>query len=253
MTPVDLRAFYRYCRPTFLTEWPEPLKALSFKTEPVFPNADETRALRSGPLWKGPVWGQADAVVGGLLDKLREALGKLDSPAFVRLHTRSPKDSPLFQQHNGRVDHPWMALVMLRESRRFHDDVDWLAHNHVLPVVALRTWTPIPKGLEFRCIVRHGECVGIAQRPVQGTRNRLLDRHAVAVQALLLQFTAECVRRSGLAHAAFDLCLLREAAADLTLRDIRLIEVNPWHRATDFYAFDPRRPDDLDGSFRFDA
>ena len=253
MTPLDARAFLRYARPTFLTEWPDPLRALSFKTEPVFLNASESAAVRSGPLWKGPVWGLSDPLVGGLLGKLREALDKLGGQAFVRTQTRSPKDSPFFRQHAGRIDHPWFALVVLQESRRFHDDAAWLELDGALPVITLREWVPIPSGLEFRCIVRDGDCVGITQRPTNGIGNPQLDRHAVIVQTLLLAFTAECVRRSQLPNAVFDLCLLRQPAADLTVGDLRLIEVNPWHTATDFYGFDPARPHDLDGSFRFDA
>ena len=137
MMQIDPRTFYRYCLPTFLTEWADPLRALSFKTELVYLNADESNAVRSGPLWKGPVWGLSDPVIGGLLGKLHDALDKLGGEAFVRTHTRSPKDSPLFRRHAGRVAHPWFALVMLQESRRFHDDAAWLDLSGALPIIAL--------------------------------------------------------------------------------------------------------------------
>jgi len=196
MIRIEPRAFYRYALPTFLTEWADPLRALSFKTELVYLNAHESNALRRGPLWKGPVWGMSDPVLNGLLGKLRLALDKLGGEAFVRTQTRSPKDGALFRQHAGRVTHPWFALVMLQASRRFHDDAAWLELNSALPVIALREWVSLPVGLEFRCIVRHGECVGITQRPADRGASPLLDQHALRVQSLLLSFTAECVRRA---------------------------------------------------------
>jgi len=253
MMHIDPRAFYRYVRPTFLTEWTEPLRALSFKTELVYLTAEESDVLRRGPLSRGPVWGMSNPITSGLLGKLRAALDKLGGTAFVRTQTRSPKDSALFRQHAGRVSHPWFALVMLQSSRRFHEDAAWLEANGALPVIALREWVPLPAGLEFRSIVRNGECVGVTQRPSDIAASPLLDRYALEVQSLLLTFTAECVRRSTIESAVYDLCLLRPPSPKLTVADMRLIELNPWHVATDLYAFNASKPGALDGSFRFHA
>lgn len=248
---VDPKAFYRYCLPTFLTEWPESLARLSFRTVLVHLDAAEAAALRHGPLWKGPVWGMSDPTVDKLMGKLREGLHAMGGAAFLRTHTRSPKDSLLWQQHAGRVDHPWFGLVMLQESERFHADARWLALDGALPVIALREWVAMLPGLEFRCFVRDGVVVGIAQRPGHTPRNPALQAHAALVQARLTTFAHECTRRAGLTSAAYDLCLRRPPDEALTLADIRLVEINPWHSATDRFAFEARAERGFDGSFRF--
>ncbi|CAN7323588.1 hypothetical protein [Rhizobacter sp. LjRoot28] len=251
--PVDPKAFLAYCRPTFLTDWPEPLQRLSFRTEFVYLDEAEVLVLRRGPLWKGPVWGMSDPTVDKLMGKLRQGLDAMGGAAFLRTHVRSPKDGLLWQQHAGRVDHPWFALVMLQESERFHGDAQWLALDGALPVIALREWVPTLPGLEFRCFVHDREVVGIAQRPGRTPRNAALQAHAALVQARLTTFAQECTRRSGLPSAVYDLCLRRQPDEALTLADIRLVEVNPWHSATDRFAFEARRDGGFDGSFRFVA
>lgn len=248
---IDPKAFYRYCLPTFLTEWPESLARLSFRTVLVHLDAAEAGALQHGPLWKGPVWGMSDPTVDKLMGKLRQGLEAMGGAAFLRTHTRSPKDSLLWQQHAGRVDHPWFALVMLQESERFHADAQWLALDGALPVIALREWVAMLPGLEFRCFVQDREVVGIAQRPGRTPRNPALQLHAAVVQARLTAFAQECARRLGLPSAAYDLCLRRQPDDALTLADVRLVEVSPWHRATDRFAFEARPDGSFDGSFRF--
>ena len=253
MHSIDPKAFYRYCLPTFLTEWHEALARLSFRTVLVHLDAPEAHALQHGALWKGPVWGLSDPTLDKLMGKLREGLDALGGAAFLRTHTRSPKDSLLWQQHAGRVDHPWFSLVMLQESERFHADAQWLSLNGALPVIALREWVRLLPGLEFRCFVRDRELVGIAQRPGRAPPNRALEAHASVVQSRLMAFAQECIQRSGLSSAVYDLCLRRQPDDALTLADVRLVEVNPWHAATDRFAFEALHAGGFDGSFRFMA
>lgn len=248
--PLDDRAFLHHCRPTFLTEWPEALGRLSFRTEFVHLNDDAVRRLQDGALSRGPVRARADDALAPLMHKLDAARARLGGAAFVRTHTRSPKDSPLFQRHRGRVDTAWTALVMLAESARFHEDARWLALDRALPVIALREWVDIPHGMEFRCFVRGGRLLGIAQRPVPDAVTPALRAHAGAVRRLLVAFLGECLQRSGLPSAVFDLCLLREPVATMSLADVRLVELNPLHRATDAYAFETPAGPRFDGGFR---
>ena len=251
MTPSPAaRAFLAYSRPTFMTSWTESLGRLSFRTAFVPLDEDAARQVRQGPLWRGPVWARSDAALAPLMQKIDAARLRVGGRAFVRTHTRSAKDSLFFQQHRGCIDTAWSALVMLHESERFHADAAWLALERELPVIALREWVDIPHGMEFRCFVRDHRLLGVAQRPVPGAVTPALRAHAATVQHLLTAFVQECVRRSGLRSAVYDLCLLREPSASMSLADVRLVEVNPLHRATDAYAFDGPGGPRFDGSFR---
>jgi hypothetical protein len=246
-------ALYDYCRPTFVSEWPATLLAFSFDTHFVHLSGPEFKALQQGPLWRGPVWGYADPVVGGLIEKMEAPFKALGGSAFVRTQVRSPKDGRLFQRHRGSIGSPWLALVALQESERVQRDCEWLQRNRSLPVLVLRRWAEIRPWAEFRCLIREGRVVGITHLRHQAPLPDAVRCHAPALRQRLLDFCSTWVPVLPRPSVVADV-VIPEWTGDgwpgADMPKMVLSELNPWHSITDAGWFDWRNPAGFDGSLR---
>lgn len=82
---------------------------------------------------------------------------------FIKLGSRSPKDSWLINKNGMCCKDGKYAVALLFDSERIMDDLYIAEHNNYLPYIVLRKWINIDPWREFRCFVRDGELVGISQ------------------------------------------------------------------------------------------
>lgn len=241
--------YFDFVKPTYLENWPSALSALSLRQTSVALSAAEVHVL-------GRLNGVHAHRFARLDDKVRHELKcKLDGifeafpkGAFVRLGSRSAKDTPLGILTGCRCADGESALRLLTDgSARLAFDLGLAVHAGYAPHVFAREWLDIEPWMELRCFMHQRKLVGIGQYHYQNTEaGQIIDSRREAVLAAVTHF-----------FAGFDtVCHLNTAVCDLVLRADEkrlrpvLLEINPWVPSTDFGLFDGNNDADFDGSLR---
>lgn len=166
---AQLQFFDKVERPFFLEHYYDKFKDWMPKT--VF--IDITSAERTAMI--NTIWGEAkpkDVVnIGKLEEKVKKVMTQdfKNKPVFVRLGSRSPKDSYyLNTEMNGRhkITNVNQAMRVLLDSERIYDDLNAQQYFHYKSCLAVREYYSIDK--EFRCIVKDNKLVGISQYVFEG-------------------------------------------------------------------------------------
>jgi hypothetical protein len=98
-----------------------------------------------------------------LARKLSEYIKQFPKGAFVRLGSRSPKDSWKGHRDGFRCTSATKALALLCDSERIYDDLNLALSNNYTPHLVVREWIEIEPWQEFRCFYKNRRLVGISQ------------------------------------------------------------------------------------------
>ena len=239
-------------RPTYIENWGDALYGLTVPHVDIAITRPEARALglRSAKFarWfgEGPA-APLDRVAG----ELDAALRSFPGGAFVRLGSRSGKDSTYARNHGLRVTDAGAAMRMLTEdSRRIAFDLRLALRHNYCPHIFVRRWLEIPEWSEFRCFMRDRKLVGISQYDCinLGSRREITERAGQirsAVERFFEEFRAAC----HLDTVVFDVFVDLDARPG-TPGPVTLLELNPFLPKTDACLFSWRDGGDFDGSFR---
>jgi len=188
-----------------------------------------------------------DASLSELTRTLDEALRGFAHGAFVRLGSRSPKDTPIGLATGCRATTGLEAIRLLTAgSRRIAFDLRQCLRYRYRPWLFLRAWQEIDGYAELRCFWLGGRLAGVSQYhhrcPLpQPTRGWLIAGAGHAIARFLPRF-----RAAWGAHASvFDLWLSPVAPDGRAT----LIEINPCGASTDPCLFS-WQDGDFDGSLR---
>ena len=192
----------------------------------------------------GPTFGERtdelDKVYKALKIYVSTIINMFPFGAFVRLGSRSPKDSHYGYQHGFRCLTAKHVFALLFDSERVYEDLTYSLETGVQINLWLRQWTEIPNWSEFRCFVRKGALVGISQYSYlqQRTGDKMSyvefpyyeDWYARIINAIFL-FSGQLGLAMTLDSYVFDISF---KVGEQPL----LIEFNPWGRVTDPCLFD---------------
>lgn len=223
---------------SWIENWPAALAALSM-------------AHAGRPLDRHEVDALIDANRNGRCDPerlaalgewLETALAAMPGGGFVRLGSRSPKDTALALLTGLKAVDAAGALALLTAgSKRMLHDLCACRDAGYAPWVFAREWLDIQPQHEFRCFIQSGGLVGIS--PCHGQPLELPESF-VRRLPVLVSFCGVVAAAYGqdafVADLAFDL-----GGSETPL----LIEINPWGPPTDACQFDWNEP--FDGSFRW--
>jgi hypothetical protein len=247
-------SYFAAVRPTYIENWPVALARLSIPQTDVPLSLEEARALaalngaRAG-LLSGPDSPHIDAVAG----RIGAALRAYADGAFIRLGSRSGKDSRYARQHGLRVFRPEAAIRMLTEgSRRIAFDLRLALRYDYRPHIFVRQWCEIPCWAEFRCFVRDRRLVGVSQYDCKnlGPRREIAE-NAARIEDALTAFFATFDDASHLDNVVADVFVnIDDQDRDKTPA-VKLLELNPFIPETDPCLFTWRSGTDFDGTFRF--
>lgn len=211
---------------SWIEHWPADVQAGSFRQRGLALGTTQVHALGKA---NGVQTARFDAFPDGdrTLRAVEAALDALFAEfpggAFVRLGSRSAKDTPLGLASGGQARTGAQALRLLSSgSRRVAHDLAWALRQQLTPWIWLREWQDIPWADEWRCFVCGGRLVGVGQYHAAQV---LLPVHADRARATLPQLSRQAAELSGaLARPdfVFDVWLRDGAQAPL------LIELNPW-------------------------
>ena len=239
--------YFDFVRPTYIENWDPRLYGLSIAQVDLPLTRDEALRLGSnigelGELFER--WVEPGRSLTDLEARLDAAVASFPSGAFVRLGSRSPKDSWLVYERGNRSYSGHDALALLTDcSERIADDLLLALDHDYEPHLFVRRFVEIPPWAEFRCFMQQRQLVGISQYDYR-VRHAEIAVQAVEIEAALGDFFP-CFRdASHLDDAVYDVFLDPTAETG-----VRLLELNPFFELTDPCLYD--WAEDFDRGFRY--
>jgi len=240
---------FELSRPTYLENWSPELARFSIPQIGLRLSEDELSAMEKAA--SSPVgWNEfsTSTAFKGLHSRFAEIFTEFPTGGFVRLGSRSPKDSILVAKNSLRVKDAHLALQMLVSSARIRQDLSLASQNDYLPYIFVRRWIEIEPWAEFRCFVKNRQMVGISQYVGHNTpAYKEINENAARFFFVLRERLSTLIDYSHLDYAVFDIVLQNDCDKFTAC----LLELNPFCLRTDACLFDWRKADDFDGSFRY--
>jgi len=246
---------WKLARPTYIENWSPALRALSVRSEGF--GLLTTEAATLGRM--NGEWGEAfvayhptqypwedELTIERLTGRVDELVRRFPNGAFVRLGSRSPKDSWWGHEHGFQCFEGMTAMrLLLDSSERVHDDLSMALHYTYNPWIWVREWRDIPHWAEFRCFMRDRKLVGVSQyfyRELWCPGDAL-----VSPRELLADLTETFWPRFQ------RICPLDDVVFDITTDNPgawTLIEINPFFDLTDPCLYSWADGGDFDGGIR---
>lgn len=248
--------YFEFVKPTYIENWPKALADLSIEQIDIPLTIDEARALGSNIAEYGEAFGPVQSIKA-IEHRVNEAVKQFPNGAFIRLGSRSPKDSwrrePTMRVLSvDRITRDSSPLrFMLDCSERMSDDLRLAAQNDYAPHIFVRKWINLEKWQEFRCFVKDGELVGISQY-YYDQFFPVISQEADSIEwAIKAWCDSYFVNASHLRDVVFDVVVSMRGSGAIRQWGVRLLEINPFFNMTDPCLFSWDKPNDFDGSFRY--
>lgn len=277
--------YFAQVKPTYIENWPARLAKLSIEQWAIPLTLDEAAALGtnimelgegfmprppgySEALSRAQTWIQ-NAMLGrpnegpqptvpelkwerqdisGIRRKVAEGLSYFPDGAFIRLGSRSPKDSWYGITKGFKVTTQEEALrILLDCSERVADDLHLALAEQYPPHIFLRQWVNIEPWAEFRCFMRGRKLIGISQYQYNEFFPQINEDSAGIYWAIGNFFQDEFRDAAHLNDVVFDVFLRKNHMH----YDVRLLEINPYGEWTDPCLYDWMKPNLFDGGMRW--
>ncbi len=245
--------FENTLKPTFIENWSKDLKRLSIPGISIPLSLEQAKALGSNIGEFGEAFGERQNIseLEAELDKIIQAF---PNGAFVRLGSRSPKDSYVGFKKKFKVTSGKEAIEILTDcSERIYDDLQMaLAHNYE-PHIWVREWINIPEWAEFRCFVKQRKLIGISQYCYFDFYPEIKNKKEEIKWAIKTFFNLFFVQACHLDDVVFDVFVKKISIKDKSIEDelantniweVKLIEINPFCVLTDPCLFEWKREGD---------
>jgi hypothetical protein len=232
---------------TWIENWPQEIAALSFPQRGVALTVGQIHAIGlANGIHRHCFENGHEASLADLTGELDDALQSFAGGAFVRLGSRSPKDTALGIATRGRALTGTASVRLLTSgSRRIAFDLRLCLRRNYQPWVFLRAWRE-GDGAEFRCFWMGGRLAGVSQYHHQSVlpapwRSQVIEQARNSIGTFLPAIRAAW----GKGDIVFDVWV----DASASHRRAFLIELNPCVPATDpcLFSWQPR---DFDCSLR---
>jgi len=249
MTPSEFSTLSQ----TYIENWSPGLAALSIKQHRILLNNNELRALGQKNRCNSHWFAGESTPLDTVIQKLETGLKLFPEGAFVRLGSRSPKDSYQFLYRGGFVNKAELALQLLTtQSERIAYDLYFALRNHYAPSIYLREWQNIPRWAEFRCFMKNRQLVGISQYDcINLGHSPEIEQHHMKIKQAICDFFKNIKTQCLIDDVVFDVFVETEQDHLKAPVSVKLLELNPWFHKTDACLFDWNKPDDFDASFRY--
>lgn len=239
-------------RPTYIENWPAALAELSVPQSGVELTRSDVQMLGAAQEDYFELWEKPDGIdLESIRNRIDRAISEVRVPGvtsgvFVRLGSRSPKDS-WWPWRDDNVDGfrggdwPWPLRtaddclgVLLGASERVNDDLLLAYNTGYTPWIFVRQWEDIPKWAEFRCFMRDGELVGVSQYLHDRPYQEVIQRHELFAAAIDRFFTESFRPACHMDTCVFDVWVkVTTKGGGATKVSVRLLEINPFFRLTD--------------------
>jgi hypothetical protein len=250
--------------PTYIENWPAAMHSLSMASIDIPLTVDDAKRLGCHIVEFGEcfleffqattdAWQIPD--ISDIRTRVGDAVASLPNGGFVRLGSRSPKDSWKGHRHGFKTaagDDP--LQFMLDCSERIYEDLTLAIQHDYAPHIFVRQWMTIPPWSEFRCFMEDRKLVGISQyNYLRGEFFPEIVQYGGSIEwAIREMFFPEFRRVSHLDSVVFDVWVKRWTARDNTsVWEVKLVEINPYFNLTDPCLFAWGKA--FDGGFRYNT
>lgn len=249
------KSYWDIVRPTYIENWPSGLYRLSIPSSGIALNRDKVLALGSNIAEYCITFevtpSQDITMIEAELEKL---IIRYPDGAFVRLGSRSPKDSWLGYKEGFKVTDAKKALrIMLDGSERIVDDLHLALRMRYDPWIWVRqwiSWIEENPWSEFRCFMKDRKLVGISQyNYLRGVVYPEIKSHEGIIKWGIEQFFKDFERECHLDDVVFDVFVKIKERGNEKQIEVKLLEINPFFEMTDPCLFYWR--EGFDGSFRY--
>lgn len=251
MIPDD---YWERVLPTYIENWPAGLYNLSIPQVNLKLPMPKAMIL----IWEHLADGKEStplemSYLGAVDAKITKAGLAFPDGFFVRLGSRSPKDSWVGYEEGFKCVDGRKALRMFLDSERIWEDLQLADTKGYEPQIWLRQWQEIPQWGEFRCFMRDKKLVGISQYDyLDGQRYDEIAENADSIHwAIDKFFTGLFLPKIHLDSVVFDVWVKRRVRGNEQSWEVRLLEINPFGVFTDPCLFSWKDGGDFDGWLRF--
>lgn len=244
--------YFEQVFPTYIENWNPALYLLSIPQVDIPLSRQDTIDLGTNLSLYGASFGVPAQPILDIKGKISTALKSFPLGAFVRLGSRSGKDS-LYAQHNSlKVIHSSAAIkILTAASERIAYDIRLALNAGYTPHIFVRQWVDIPEWAEFRCFMQSRKLVGISQYDCRNLREcPEVIKNAEKIEKAIRKFFNDFEKLVHLNDVVFDVFITKQGYEIGEWIDVTLLELNPFFDRTDACLFDWHR-NDFDSSFRF--
>lgn len=282
--------FFDLSKPTYIENWPNAVKSLSFADVDVPLTLEEARALGTNIQELGQGFipltqeqkDQNDRAIQWIHKKMRDGLSEnpFNEPQvdFVEIDWKPYDISSIVERLDAAVkkfpDGAFVRLgsrspkdafvetfkvhtgaeavnVLTACSERICDDLHLALDNNYAPHIFVRQWITIPHWQEFRCFMRNRRMIGISQYNYFNAFPELQNEQTLSsIRFGIDQFFLQIREACHLDDVVFDVWVKMLKVGNQTGIEVKLIEINPFFELTDPCLFDWHNMDQFDGSFK---
>ena len=239
--------------PFNIESWKPGLLALSVQTEVIEFSVEEISLLQDmiqQAHGDGRTADRNSPAYATLFRRIAKAIDAVGGRAFIRLGSRSPKDSWGYLDNDMKMVPIYNASdaigLLTSESERLWNDVDDARRADYIPRLCIRRFLDFDLEHEFRCFVEDDGIVGITQYHIRDGAIRWIVKNAAAIETAI---------RDYLIHAVIPLSGLASFTADIIIRRDMvpfLLELNPpLSVGRTFPGLFDGSKEDADGTFRY--
>ena len=182
---------------------------------------------------------------------IKEHVNKFPKGIFVRLGSRSPKDS-LYESTAKCLTVEDIMTRLTVCSERIYEDLSMAINNKYESCIWLREWKEIPEWAEFRCFMKDRKLIGISQyNYLKGIIYSEIKENEESIIHLILGFFDYFKTVSHLDSVVFDVFVIKKSIGNQNHWEIKLLEINPFFEMTDPCLFDWRKPEEFNGQFLY--
>jgi hypothetical protein len=250
--------YWAHVLPTYIENWPSGLYNLSIPQVNLrLPMPRAFLKLFELVMDGKPISDLAVSYLKALEAKINKEASVFPNGFFVRLGSRSPKDSWTGDREGFKCHDGAKALRLLLDSpERVYDDVALAVAHDYKPQIWLREWIDIPEWAEFRCFMKDRKLIGISKYDY--LKEQRYDEIVEIVEnadsirwAIEKFFSDQFLPRIHLDSVVFDIWVKLRARGNEQQWEVRLLEINPFGVFTDPCLFSWKDGGDMDGSFKF--
>jgi hypothetical protein len=249
--------YFERVKPTYIENWPVELCRLSVAQVDIPLTLDDASRLGSNMMYFGECFLPVRPI-DDIRCKVADAVSRFPNGAFVRLGSRSPKDSWRFHENPKIVCGEDPLRLLLDESERIYEDLSRAIKENYAPHIFVRQWLDFEPWQEFRCFQHGGKLVGISQyNYLRDAVFPEIEKYHDTILWGIKNFHGDFRKACHLGDVVFDVIVFirtNQASPYKAERsvEVKLLEINPFFEFTDPCLFDWRNSgSSFDGSLRF--